>query len=139
MAGATYLLAEEIGNHLFRTASLTKPTAWWVGYLTTLHDDAGANGVEVSGGSYARVQCGPGDSSWTVTSSGPRNFANANDITFPAPTANWGTILGAGLFLASSGGTPRFVIPFTQSKIVGAGDDPPVIEAGALIIPISGV
>jgi len=138
MSGATTPLIEEIGTHFFRTGSWTKTTALYVGFFTTLPDAAGASGVEVSGGSYARVQCGPGDSAWTAPVGGNGRYMNTSAITFPQPTADWGDVVGAGIFLASTGGTARLVSPFPLARTILNGDLAPVIPANALIINIAG-
>lgn len=86
-------------------ATTLGPATWYVGLFTTMPNDAGSGGTEVSGGSYARV---------AVTNNGT-NFPSANPkitgtaVTFPTATGSWGTVVGYGFFTASSGGTAKFV------------------------------
>lgn len=84
------------------TAFATDATKY-AALFTTPPNDAGSGGVEVSGGSYARV---------AVTNNGT-NFPSANPkvnataVTFPAATADWGTVRAMGWYDASSGGNLR--------------------------------
>jgi hypothetical protein len=101
--------------------------------------------VEVSGGSYARVAVTSSLSNWagtqgsgtTVASSGTSGTtSNNNTITFPAPTANWGTITGVGIFDASTSGNLLFYGALSQSKTVNNGDAAPNFPAAALSVQV---
>lgn len=75
----------------------------YIALFTVVGTDAGTGFTEVSGGSYARVGTGSGD--WASPSgSSPTTMVNATKITFPAPTADWGTVFGIGLFDGPTGG-----------------------------------
>ena len=137
MSNATNTLEELIGDHLFRTATWTKPSAIYVGLFTTMPDDAGASGVEVTGGSYARIQCGPGDAYWTGPAGGNGVYSNTNLVQFAEPSANWGTILGYGLFSAASSGTLYISKAFTTPVTVSVGDPAPAFAAGAITVTIA--
>src|SRR3972149_4252036 len=91
MSAMSDYLEGQIRAHIFRTASFTKPTVLAVALYTAAPGDAGG-GTEVSGGSYARVQRDPLDANWTAASATDGLTGNAADITFPTPTANWGTV-----------------------------------------------
>jgi hypothetical protein len=91
----------------------------------------------VSGGSYARVQRDPSDSNWTGASSTDGLTDNAADITFPTPTANWGTITHFAIFDASSSGNMLFHGALAQSKTVNNGDPAPKFVTGALDITLA--
>lgn len=88
--------------------------------------------TEVTGGSYARVAIP--DTDWTGPAAGSSAFSNTNLILFPAPTANWGTVVGAGIFDASTAGNLLFYIPLVSSKLINSGDAAPRFEAGQLRI-----
>ena len=60
--------------------------------------------------------------------------SNNNVITFAAPTANWGTIAGFGIFDAASGGNMLYFGSLTTSKTVNNGDAAPAFAAGALTV-----
>lgn len=134
MSNATNALEELIGNHLLRTATWSKPVTIFVGLFTTMPAEDGTGGAEVTGGSYARIQCGPGDAYWTGPTTGDGVYSNTGTITFPAPTDNWGTILGYGLFSAVSGGTLYISKAFDSSVVISSGAPAPGFAIGALTV-----
>lgn len=134
MSNATNAFEELIGDHLLRTATWSKPTTIYVGLFTTMPAEDGTGGVEVSGGSYARVQCGPGDSYWTGPTGGNGQYSNTDVIQFPEPSATWGTILGYGLFSAVSSGTLYISKTFTASVTVNNGDPAPGFAVGSITV-----
>lgn len=103
----------------------------YVGLYTAAPSDSGG-GTEVSGGSYARVAVAPSDANWTGASSTDGATDNANAITFPAPTANWGTVTHFGIFDRATGGNLLAWAALTVSKTVNNGDPAPQFAAGAL-------
>lgn len=133
MSAMSDYLEVEIRKHIFRTGSFTKPTVLAVALFTAAPSDSGG-GTEVSGGSYARVQRDPSDSNWTGSSSTDGLTDNAAAITFPTPSANWGTITHFGIFDATSGGNLLFWGALTTSKTVNNGDPAPAFATGALDI-----
>ena len=110
-AQASDYLENKLIDHLFRTATFAKPTGLYLALFTAAPSDA-AGGTEVSGGSYARVNLAPSDTNWKATQGGTSGnssgtggaTANAAAITFPAPTANWGSVTHFGIFDAASAG-----------------------------------
>lgn len=119
------------------------PTTLYVGLLTTTPTDSTA-GTEVSGGSYARVSVTSGTTAWNNTQGNTTGAStgtdgtteNAGTVTFPAPTANWGTVNGFGIYDASSGGNLLIYAPLTTPKTINNGDAAPSFAAGALTIQI---
>lgn len=132
MSSATDYLENQIGDHILRDATFTKPAALYIGLFTTLPSDDGTGGVEVSGGSYARVAAGPGNATWDAPGDGSGRFSNAGTITFPAPTANWGTVVGFGLFDASTAGNLLIYNSLSASKVVNSGYDAPQFSPDTL-------
>lgn len=131
MSAMSDYLEVEIRKHVFRTGSFTKPTVLAVALFTAAPSDSGG-GTEVSGGSYARVQRDPLDANWTGASSTDGLTDNAAALTFPTPTANWGTITHFGIFDATSGGNLLFWGALTTPKTVNNGDPAPAFATGAL-------
>lgn len=127
----------------FRTTAYTEPTTHYVSLLTAACSDSAA-GTEVSGGSYARVAITKGDAAWkgshgsaTGASSGTNGtISNAAAITFPAPTANWGTITHFAIDDAASAGNRLVCQSLTTSKTVNNGDAAPSFAIDALTIQI---
>ncbi len=111
---------------IFTTTPLTNV---YIGLVTVTGSDSAA-GTEVTGGSYARVQT---VGKWGAPS-GTTSVANNAAITFPAPTANWGTVVGFELWSASSAGTRLYWGDLTASKVINNGDQAPTFAIGALVI-----
>lgn len=66
----------------------------YIALYTSAPTDAGG-GTEVSGGSYARVGVTNNAVNWPAASGGSKS--NGTVITFPAATANWGTVTAFGI------------------------------------------
>ena len=154
MAALTDFFENKMIDFLFRGQALgvtgasaaagTGPTNLYVGLFTASPSDTGG-GTEVSGGSYARVTVASSLANWagtqaaasTAVSSGTGGTtSNNNAITFPAPTANWGTVVAAGIFDASTGGNLLTFSALTTSKTVNNGDAAPSFAAAALTFQI---
>ena len=133
MSSSSDTLEANILDHLFRTASWTKPAALYLALFTVAPDDAGAGGTEVSGGSYARVNKAPSDANWNRSGS---VVSNAADVFFPAPTADWAEgvtkIVAFGVYSAITGGTYLGGNVLTSQKNVLSGDAAPKFPAGTL-------
>ena len=100
-------------QYTFTNASVTRPTAWYLGLFTSAPGEAGG-GTEVSGGSYVReaVTC-------SVTGDTATNTAA---IEWPVATADWGTITHVAVFDASTGGNQIAYAALTASKVISTGD-----------------
>lgn len=123
-----------------RGQSYTMPATVYIALETSAGSDTGC-GTEVSGGSYARVAVTSSMANWantqasgTATASSGTNgtTSNSNPITFAAPSANWGTVVGFCAMTASTSGTMLFRANLTTSKNVNSGDAAPSFAAGAL-------
>lgn len=155
MASMTDFLENKLIDFLFRAQALTAiatataaagtgPATLYIALFTTNPTDSTA-GTEVSGGSYARVAVTSSLANWAGTQSAGSTTAssgtggttsNNNAITFPAPTANWGTITGVGVLDASSSGNLIAFAALTTNKTVNNGDAAPSFAAGALTFQI---
>lgn len=130
-----------IVDHIFRGTAFTAPTVIAVGLFTSACSDAGG-GTEVSGGSYARATLNPSASNWKSTngttsgaSSGTSGqTSNAVAITFPAPTANWGSITHFAIFDAASSGNMLICQALSSAKTVNSGDSAPSFAVDALTV-----
>lgn len=113
-------------NHLFRNVSLALPaTNWHIGLFTTMPNEAGATGVEVStsGTAYARQAVARTGAGFAVPSgTAPAFTGNAGVITFAQATGNWGTVLGYGIFETVSGADLWAFATLSTSKPVNTGD-----------------
>lgn len=82
--------------------------------------------TEVSGSNYSRT---------AVTFSAPSggSVSNNADVTFPTPSGSWGTIVGWGLFDASTAGNLLWYSDQSPSQAVGTGI-PVKFLSGQLVI-----
>jgi len=143
-AQATDYLENYLVDHLFRSRTMPKFTGLYIGLFTAAPSDAGG-GTEVTGGSYARVNLPPLDTNWKATQGGTSGnssgtggvTSNAVAVTFPAPTANWGTVTHFGIFDAASGGNPILWDALTAARTVLSGDPAPSFPVDALQITVA--
>ena len=133
MSAMSDYLEGQLRAHIFRTASFAKPTVLAIGLFTAAPSDSGG-GTEVTGGSYARVSANPLDATWTAASSIDGVTTNASAITFPAPTANWGTVTHFGIFDATTAGNLLFHGALSASRTINNGDAAPQFAIGALSV-----
>lgn len=134
----------KIVDHVFRATAFSEstPASYYVALYTTACSDSAA-GTEVSGGSYARVAITRGTADWNGThgtttgaSSGTGGtISNAAAITFPAATADWGTVTHWGIVDASTAGNVVICSALTASRTITTGSTP-AFAGGALTIQI---
>lgn len=111
MPGIITASAHTLLDWIFRQGAMTPPATLYMGLFSTMPDDAGASGVELSGTGYARKTLAA--AIWTAAAS--RKVVNTADIEFTAAAgAAWGTAIGFGLFPASTGGTAFWKGTFPQ-------------------------
>lgn len=145
MAALSDYLENKLVDFLFRGQTFAPATTLYVALFTTADNDAGTSRVEVSGGSYARVAVSSSLANWagtqgagtTAASSGTSGTtSNNNAITFAAPTASWGSVVGMGLFDSATGGNEYCYGTLTAPKTVNNGDPAPSFSAAALSVQI---
>jgi hypothetical protein len=113
MAVSRYL-ANKLLDHTLRNVAYTPPTSVHLALFTTMPATDGTGGVEVAGGSYARQ---------AVTFAAADNGMTSNSaaVTFSALPA--ATLVGVGLFDASSGGNLLHLGQFSTVVSVPAVTD----------------
>lgn len=130
MAAMSDYLENKIIDWLFRAQTFTTPTGLHVGLLTAAPSDTGG-GTEVSGNAYARVNLAPSLTNWagtqaaasTTASSGTSGTTSNNSaVTFPTPTASWGTVTHFGIWDAATSGNLLFYGALNISKTINSGD-----------------
>lgn len=131
----------KLADFVFRGQSLTAPSTIYVGLSTSACSDS-STGTEVATGSYARVAVTSSLANWAGTQSSGSTSAssgtggqtsNNNAITFPTPSATWGTVTHWFLIDASSSGNIWFCAALTASKTINSGDAVS-FAAGALTV-----
>jgi hypothetical protein len=142
MSAMSDYLENKLVDHIFRAQSFSAPATLYVALFTAAPSDSGG-GTEVSGGSYARVSVTSALANWagtqsagsTTASSGTGGATSNNGaITFPSPTANWGTVTHFGIFDAASSGNLLFHGALTASKTINSGDAAPSFQAAQLAV-----
>jgi len=145
MSSLTDIFENQLIDFIFRAQALTLPGSLHIGLFTVAAGEAGGQ-TEVTGGSYARAAvvrslanfAGTQAAGSTVASNGTGGATSNNGtITFPAPTASWGSIVGFGIFDASTGGNLLIYAPLQTAKTVNNGDAAPVFTAGQLVFTLS--
>ena len=119
---------------LFRPGqAVTRPTGIWVALFTAVTNAEAGTGTEVTGGSYARV-----DVTSLFGASVDGAGSNSGVVTFPAPTANWGTVTHFGIVDASTGGNAVSALkPLSASRVINNGDAAPSFAIGALTASVA--
>lgn len=131
----TNYLAQKQLDLLLKNISWTPPTTLWVGLFTTMPSlDLATPGVEVSptGTAYGRTQILPAN--WVGPVGSSVEYSNGIDLAFAEPTADWGTVVGSGLFDAQTGGNLLYIATLSAGKAVVVGDGAPRILIGQLRI-----
>jgi hypothetical protein len=123
-------LENRLVDQLFRGQAAPPTSTLYVGLLTAAPSDTGG-GTEVSGGSYARVAVTSSFTNWAGTQSAASTVAstgtggqtsNNTAITFPSPSATWGTVTHFGIYDAASAGNLLFWGALTISKTINQAD-----------------
>lgn len=122
-------LENKLVDHIFRATSFTAPAALWVSLHTASPTDTGS-GTEVSGSNYGRAQLNPSTTNWTNTqasgsgaSTGTGGLTSNNAIiSFPTPSATWGTVTHFGIWDASTVGNMIVWGSLTVSKTINTSD-----------------
>lgn len=109
MGSLTDTWEKKILDLLFRNtaASATTPagldaTNMYVALFTTTPTDS-TTGTEVTGGSYARVAVDRTGTGFAAAAGTTATTNPAATVTFPAATADWGTVTGFGICKSSAG------------------------------------
>lgn len=130
MSAMSDYLENKLVDQLFRGQAFSFPATLHVGLLTSAPTDAGG-GTEVSGGSYARVGvtaslanfAGTQSAGSTTASSGSTGATSNNGaITFPTPSAGWGTVTHFGIYDAATAGNLLFYGSLTIAKTINQSD-----------------
>ncbi len=144
MAAMSDYLENKIIDWLLRGQAFTPPATVYVGFVSTASTDS-TPGTEFSGGSYARVAVSSSLANWagtqaaasTTASSGTSGTTSNNaNITFPAPTSNWGTAIGVIIMDAATGGNMLFYAPLITAITANNGGAAPVISPTNLQVQI---
>jgi hypothetical protein len=130
MSAMSDYLENKLVDQLFRGQTAPTTSTLHVALLTAAPSDSGG-GTEVSGNAYARVAVASSLTNWagtqsagsTTASSGTGGQTSNNTvITFPTPTATWGTVTHFGIYDAATGGNLLFFGTLTIAKTINQSD-----------------
>lgn len=130
MSALSDYLENKLIDHVLRGQAYSAPATLYCALLTAAPSDAGG-GTEVSGGGYARVAVASSLANWagtqgagtTVASSGNSGTTSNNAaISFPTPSAGWGTVTHSAVYDAATGGNLLWHAALGVSKTINTGD-----------------
>lgn len=135
MSGWPNAVEENILKWWFAAFAYT-PAPTHLGLYTTLPNEAGAGGVEVSGGAYAREAYARNSTNWgSSTGADPSTIQNLVAVTYTEATASWGTVLGWGYFDAATAGNMIAFGAVSPTKQIDTGDTAE-FAAGGLVFKL---
>ena len=144
MSAYSNYMRNKLVDWLWRGQSFTPPSTIYFG-LNTAMASPSSGGTEVSGGSYARVAvtpslgnfCGTQGNGSTGVSSGTSALTTNNvAIQFPAPTGDWGTLVGWTIWDSPSGGNLLMFGSLDVPLDVLTGDAAPLFDGGQLVLRV---
>lgn len=130
MSAMSDYLENKMVDQLFRGQTAPTTSTLYVALLTAAPSDSGG-GTEVSGGAYARVAVTSSLANWAGTQSAGSTTASSGTggqtsnniaITFPTPSATWGTATHFGIYDASTGGNLLFHGELSIAKTINESD-----------------
>ena len=130
MSAMSDYLENKMVDQLFRGQAAPTTSTLYVALLTAAPSDSGG-GTEVSGGSYARVAVTSSLTNWAGTQSAGSTTASSGTggqtsnniaITFPTPSATWGTATHFGIYDAPTGGNLLFHGVLSIAKTINESD-----------------
>ena len=130
MSAMSDYLENKMVDQLFRGQTAPTTSTLYVALLTAAPSDSGG-GTEVSGGAYARVAVTSSLTNWAGTQSAGSTTASSGTggqtsnniaITFPTPSATWGTATHFGIYDAPTGGNLLFHGALSIAKTINESD-----------------
>jgi hypothetical protein len=127
----TDLVNNRVLDCFFGGVAIVPPSTLYVG-LSLTRAYKGGYVAEPAGGSYARVAVPNDLTRFQEASFGSK--ANAEAITFPAPSAAWGSILSVFIADAAEGGNVLAMADLPSPRTIDASDPAPTIAVDALLL-----
>lgn len=121
---------QALGINGATAAAGTGPATLYVALLTSASTDAAA-GTEVAGNAYARVAVTSSLANWagtqgagtTIVSTGTSGTTSNNAVvSFPTPSATWGTVVGMAIYDTAAGGNMLVYSTLNTGKVINNGD-----------------
>lgn len=132
---------DKLHNHMWRTATWSKPSAIWFALFLSAPTEVAGTGVEVfSAFGYTRVQLNPADANYLAPSTGSnssRYTLNSQVIQFPnCIGGDWANVVALGRFDASTAGNLEGWWLLQSPLYVRNGDGGPTFPVGTVIVDI---
>lgn len=128
--GITSYLEARILNWLFGGVALAAPSSLWLALFTTAPDTG--TPVEPSGNGYARAGYANVAAAFGPAAAGATS--NHGTVAFPKASGSWGSIVGIGVYDASSGGNLWLWRPASLGTV--ASGETVVVAAGGLAVTL---
>lgn len=114
--------AEALLNSILGGAAYTPAVTVYLGLLTSAPAQDGTGYAEVVGTGYARITKTNNATNFPACTAGTRQKLNGVVITFATAGASWGTIIGVGVFYASSSGDCKMYAPLPSPEVINTGN-----------------
>lgn len=138
MANATDYFENKLIDQWFRGQSVTIPSTLYFGLFKADPGESGSLSQEVSGGSYARVAVTSNGTNWTAgaDAGSAKRTTNGTAITFPSPTADWGTVTHWGILDSATLGAGNMIVygALGTSRNILSGDNAASFSIGSLSV-----
>ena len=121
----------QILDMVFGATAYTPLTTLYLGLSQNAANKAGSIN-EPYGGGYARVPVTNNLTNFPASSAGSKS--NSAVITFPAPSAAWGTVVSLFVADSASGGNVLAMADLTTPRTLNAGGAAAKVAAGALFL-----
>lgn len=131
---STNYLTQKYLDFLLKGTAWTPPTTLYIALFNTIPALDGTGASEVSGTSTGYARKPITSSQWVGPSGASIEYHNSVDLEFEEPTADWGTIIGCGLYDAATEGNLFYIATLSAGKAVVVGDGAPRILTGQLRI-----
>jgi len=120
MGSKSDYLENAILDHVLTNTALTSPSSVFIALFTTVPTDS-TSGVEVTGGSYARLEVGAATGrDFTAAAAGATS--NNEDWSFVQASANWNTVSGFAVMDSLTDGEMLYWGDVSPAKLVENGD-----------------
>ena len=127
----TDLVNNKVLDCFFGGVAIVPPPTLYVG-LSLTRAYKGGYVAEPADGSYARVAVPNDLTRFLAASAGAKS--NAAAITFPAPSAAWGSVLSVFIADAAEGGNVLAMADLPAPRTIDGGDPAPTIAVDALLL-----
>lgn len=119
MSAKSDYLENAVLDHVLGGPDYTRAATVYAALFTAVPSDSGG-GTEVTGGAYARAAITNNATNWPAASGGQKK--NGAAVTFPTPSADWGTVVAVALFDAAVAGNLLYHGTLASARPIRSGD-----------------